>query len=523
MREDNIRDAIPKMSYDKFERFTRELLRRELYPGLNPTSPSHDLGEDARTEITTIFMHHGLKVSLAISQTTKLNKIRDDCETCKQTGRVIDVMVYVTDEDIQTDTEEKWRKEIKSDFGWDLEIRTLSWLAQAASKPEYESFVDDYLNVPPPGGDYIQTIETQFASHSRKYLSHINEKISGTNAPIRREEIDTIEGQLAQGRSIILTGEAGIGKSGIAAQLARNTMNNGQIILALDARNLGAISDELTFRNYLGLKGLVDLAVARANRYKGCRVIIDQLDNIVGTNAADILADFAIECSQHAVQIIVVCRNREHREKELLKQLTQASFVELPCAEMGDEIVRNVLREIGANQYSPEIVELGRNLLNLELIATIHQKEPDFDFTTLTNTNEVYLWECFIDTLKSREPKNFGEQVLVLAASLAKYALNRDDGDFIVNHPLPTTIQRLTSWGIINLIEGRAYRFRHEKFQDFIYSWDATERLAMPRDILLEIPIHKSRTIISWMDIIYQRKGSVVRKKFLQETLLGEQ
>ena len=47
MREDDISEAILNMSADRFERFARELVRRELYPGLNLTSESYDLGEDA--------------------------------------------------------------------------------------------------------------------------------------------------------------------------------------------------------------------------------------------------------------------------------------------------------------------------------------------------------------------------------------------------------------------------------------------------------------------------------------------
>src|SRR3989304_6339902 len=93
MREEEIRDAIIGLSGDKFELFVRELVRRELYPGLNPTSPSYDLGEDARTQSSTVFTHNGLWVSLIISKTTPLAKIKRDRETCRKTGRRIDVIV----------------------------------------------------------------------------------------------------------------------------------------------------------------------------------------------------------------------------------------------------------------------------------------------------------------------------------------------------------------------------------------------------------------------------------------------
>ena len=75
MREDDIRNAIVNMPSDRFERFARELVRRELYPGLNPTSDSYDLGEDSRTELSTIFLHEGKWISLTISKTNSLKKV----------------------------------------------------------------------------------------------------------------------------------------------------------------------------------------------------------------------------------------------------------------------------------------------------------------------------------------------------------------------------------------------------------------------------------------------------------------
>src|SRR3990172_8326022 len=101
MREDNIRNAIVNMPSDIFDRFARELVRRELYPGLNPTSESYDLGEDARTEFSTVFVHGGNRISLAISKTTSLSKISADCNTIKANKRPVDVVVYVTDEDVR--------------------------------------------------------------------------------------------------------------------------------------------------------------------------------------------------------------------------------------------------------------------------------------------------------------------------------------------------------------------------------------------------------------------------------------
>ncbi len=126
MREDDIRNAIRNMPGELFERFARELLRRELYPGLNPTSASHDLGEDARTETTTVFLHDGKWISLFASKTALWRKLKQDCKRCKQTRRRINTVVFVTAGDPRTTTQEDWRRRVRKEFRWELVVHTLS-------------------------------------------------------------------------------------------------------------------------------------------------------------------------------------------------------------------------------------------------------------------------------------------------------------------------------------------------------------------------------------------------------------
>jgi hypothetical protein len=136
MRENDIRTAIKNLSGYGFECFARELVRRELYPGLNPTSRSHDLGEDAHTEPSTLFLHDGKWVSLAASKKATWGKIEEDCRRCRETGRHIDILVFVTAGDPRTDTVRDWHKKVKQEFKWDLEVRALRWLAPAANRPK---------------------------------------------------------------------------------------------------------------------------------------------------------------------------------------------------------------------------------------------------------------------------------------------------------------------------------------------------------------------------------------------------
>jgi hypothetical protein len=522
MREDDIRAAIEGFPGDLFERFARELVRRELYPGLNPTSRSHDLGEDARTEPTTVFLHNGLWVSLAISKTGTWNKLREDCLRCKETGRRIDTIVFVTADNPRTDVEETWRQNVKEEFGWDLEVRALRWLAPVTSRPEYESLVDDYLNIPPPGGDYVQAIEAELSRETNRALSQIRILIPGIPNPLPRAEIAWIEDQLQQGRHAVLTGEVGTGKSGIGSKLAQSAFEKGMTVLLLDARRVAHIRSEPELRQYLSLKGPIASAIGRVGRYKGCRLIIDQLDNVAGLTSAQVLLECALECCKlEGVEVIVISRKREAHEVKLLERLINEGFVEMTSYPLGDSTVEEILKQLGIPEPSTDLIELGSNLLNLELIGTIRQRQPEFDFSAVME--EVDLWEQYIEIVLEREEMGStsedAERIFAQAVQLAQAGLNSEDGTFTIGYPPSPAHNRLASWQIIVHEGGRVYRFRHESFQDFLYAWDATERRLMPKIVVEEISPYKTRNVLMWMDKLYSRQAPELHRQFLREVL----
>ena len=522
MREDAIRAAIRNLPGDLFDRFARELLRRELYPGLNPTSRTHDLGEDARTEPTVVFEHNGLWVSLVISKTGTWDKLRKDCLRCKETERRIDTVVFVTAGNPRMDTIEDWRREVEQEFGWDLEVRALRWLAPAASRLEYESLVDDYLRIPPPDGDFIQNIGREFSRHTDQALNLIRLRVPGMSHSLPRNEIARVEDQLSQGKMVTLTGGAGTGKSGIGACLARSAREKDKVVLLLDARRVGHIRSETALRQHLALNGPVASAAGRVGRHRGCRLIIDQLDNIAGSAAAKILVELAVESSAlEGVEVIVISREREAHEVKLLERLASEGFVELTSYPLDESKAAEVLAQLGISQPSPELVILGRNLLNLELVGRIKQEQPTFEFSAFMD--ETDLWERYIQVLLEREEvasdSESAEQIIAEAVELAQAGLSSEDRTFLVSSPLSHPHRRLISWEMIVCEDGRVCRFRHEKLQDFLYAWDATQRNAMPATVLNEIDVHKTRNVLVWMDRIYFQRSPRLHNQFFREAL----
>ena len=364
--------------------------------------------------------------------------------------------------------------------------------------------------------DSLETIETQFSRHTDRALDRIRPLVPGIGESPLREQVIQLEDKLQQGKPVALTGDAGTGKSGVGAKLALAAREEGIVVLLLDARRLGHIQDENQLRRYFDLNSPVHSAIERIGRRKRCRFIIDQLDNIAGLDSATLLVDLAIECCQfEGVEVTVISRKRATHEKELLKRLTDAGFIELTSHPLSEDTAAEELSQLGISQPSPHLISLGRNLLNLELIGTIKQKRSDFDSSVLMD--EVDLWEQYIQILLERESsRESAEQIINEAVRLAREGLNNEDRTFCLDHPFSRRQNRLISWGII-VCEERVCRFRHEKFQDFLCAWDATQRHAMPATVLNEIGAYRTRNVLLWMRKIYSRRSPQLYKQFWKE------
>lgn len=520
MREDDIRAAIERLPGVPFERFARELLRRMLYPGLNPTSTSHDMGEDARTEASTVIMHGGRRVSIGCSKTSTLDKIRTDCRTCKRNGQQIDIMVFTTSGAPRETTIYAWKRAIKSEFGWDLEVRTIEWLAPAANEIRNEDLVNDYLYIPPPGGDHWHHVDAMCQNETQQYLRRIDQHVTGIPNPIYRQEVNLIEEQLALGRSIVVTGDAGTGKSVIGAQLATLALAVGKSVLFVDARRVRYVRSEADLRRHLSLNGAVHEALSRLGRFKGCRLIIDQLDSAAGQQSAFVLLDLALDCVKAgAIQVVVISRNREAREAKLLTYILEKGSdpISVPLLDSGRVI--HLLQQIGVVEPPTEIIELGRNLLNLDLIGRTAQQHQAISFANVTD--EVDLWEGYLSALTDREgvdTRAYDPELLVgEAVRLATISLRSENGIVCLDYPLSHEQRRLESWGVIRQEEAELhYRFGHEKLPDFLYAWNAAKSNKMPDDVIADLGPFRSANVLLWLERMYAKISLQVHMRFLE-------
>ena len=390
------------------------------------------------------------------------------------------------------------------------------YLASPYTQRTRSDLVEGILNI-----DSLTTIDAQFRRHTDRALSQIRPIIPGIADSLPREEVAWVEDRLQHGKPVTLTGDAGTGKSGVGAKLARSARERGVVVLLLDARRVGRIQSEAELRQHFDLSGPIYSAIERIGRDKRCRFIIDQLDNIVGSASATLLVELAIECCQfEGVEVVVISRKQERQEVKFIQRLADAGFVERTSDPLSEDRAAEVLDRLGISQPSADLVALGQNLLNLEFIGKIKQEQLDFDFSALMD--EVDLWERHLQVLLEREevassPES-AERIVAEAVGLARAGLNSEDRTFCVSFPPSHPHRRLISWKIIVCDDGRVCRFRHEKLQDFLFAWNATQQNAMPATVLNEIGAHRGRNVLLWMDKIYARRDSQLHIQFLKET-----
>ncbi len=360
---------------------------------------------------------------------------------------------------------------------------------------------------------------SEFKLHTDRALKSSKILIPGKSDPIVRPEVKITEDQLRLKTPVVLTGEAGSGKTGIGRILISAARMGEKETLLLDARRVEHVRNESELRQHLSLTRPVAEEIGRIGSDKGFRLLIDQLDNAVGLPSARVLTELAIDCSTlPGVEVVVISRNREGHESKLLSELTAAGFSELESRQLDQATASSLLAELNI-PTTEQLTKLAQNLLNLELIAQIKLENVSFDFSTIVD--EINLWEKYIDALAERESTGSGgypsEGILAEAVRLARQALNSDEGSFVLGLPLSRSTIRLGSWGIIVNEHDLVYRFGHDKLQDYFYAWEATKRAAMPRDIIREINPHRTSSVLEWMKRIYFHHATHLYEKFLKE------
>ncbi len=350
----------------------------------------------------------------------------------------------------------------------------------------FNSYSWTYLQQPPPVINYIGVIE--------------------------RPEIGQIQQHWqSSSNAIILYGEAGTGKSGIALRLGQLLANNGTPTLFIKATDLPSSQDPIiTIQYRMPLKGNLLDSIASLCKERACVIIIDQLDSVAGTDLGKNLVSFikALVALPN-VKILVVSRTYDLQHDPDISSL---DFQKIESGQLSLEQVTSYLSQIGTKSPSYALIELARNLLNLSLIAEVAKSSTNH---ILDLTDDIDLWKQYYLTIQQREGEEIAEYVLKLAQEVTSL----EEQAFQINFPKSEYRKRLISRGILIEAPGRRYAFRHEKLQDFLCAFSLLPEKLNFVEIVGKLGENISKGVISWLQKLYHIEFPNEEAKFIDNVL----
>ncbi len=510
--------AIDEVDGFTFQTIVLQVATEELYPSLNPSAFGGDLGEDAVIE--TVIANSDQAVGIAVSKQATIGKIRTDCEKRRQTGKKTHTVDFFTWKAPQRKTIEQWKRIILEEFGWKLIVHGKPWLLPRLEKEEFASLLDDHLAVPPPGGNFVSQIEASFAANNTSVRRGLISTLPSINRSVTRPEVKQISEFLKTGTSVVLSGEAGSGKSGIIGQLCEKA-EPSHCTLVMDARRFAHVKDRGELRQAFGLSSPLDDAVRRLGRKHGqARLIIDQFDSLCGSAALDVLRELVVACAEdEVVVVVVVCREWElQNETQLQRLLSQINFEKVSSEPPSSQTISQILESVGIEQPSEELLRISRNFLNLSLIVQLASEYTDISFSSIKE--ELQLWDLYRRSIEERETDSkdlqLGEKIVARAIALARTSLH-NPSPLRLSYPKVREETRLTSLGIIYPDDDSGYRFRHEELRAYFYAWDAvTHRGLMPENLVNEIDASQSRDVVKWMIRLYNQRAPSQAAEFIR-------
>jgi hypothetical protein len=382
--------------------------------------------------------------------------------------------------------------------------------------------VRELLRVETPETDRTLNAFVRETSNSNRVLKP---KLKGIPSVIPRYETELITEQLSKGQSVLLTGGAGTGKSGIAVALVVEAKKLDICSLLIDARRLSTFSTRSELREYFDVEEPIIDGIERLGLSTGIWLIVDQLDNIAGSRGCTLITDIILECSEKSgVSVVVMSRHKEANERDALRPILEEDFVEIICTPISEEQIREILNQVGIVDPTASVLDLARNLLNLDLICEVVNSAGSTGLENISNNTD--LWEYYRTAIRDRENvsgDNRGDAIISEAIRLARAGLHNIDRTFDLEYGMTHEQRRLVSNGIIEPVieHGLKYQFRHEKLQDYLYAWNACNLHFGRQQVIDEIDRLHLRNIIVWMLDIYQQRAAPEYLQFAAEVLPG--
>ena len=319
---------------------------------------------------------------------------------------------------------------------------------------------------------------SKLTDYSQKVSSGACRKIPGIDKPIELSEIADVFRLLQQRQHVVVTGDAGVGKTGIVVDISQRI--NTVYFIFIDSRDLCNCKSLEDINETLGLTECGLLHAIQSKAKKKCIVVVmDQCDSIWRIAGQDIILRLLRNLADvENLGIIVICRTEESRGlKDLITGKQSKDVGEVHVEILNKNLAKEKLELLGIHNPSDELIEMAKNLFNLSLIGEIAVRPDDSSLNDVTSLWDF--WEKYRGTLESEMHSNDSNyRVTACAAELARTCLINPNGTCEISSDRSEEEQVLISRNVLvqDHTLTQRYRFKHEKLRDYMYSFDAVHR-----------------------------------------------
>ncbi|MCI0621772.1 MAG: ATP-binding protein [Acidobacteria bacterium] len=351
---------------------------------------------------------------------------------------------------------------------------TRDWLARRMATRGYQLRRLAKLD---SAGPLVAEVTKNYLEGARKKLIR-QSLISRTAAQTLLSRIDNE----SLGSDFVLTGKAGVGKTGCVVEFVESLRDRGIPVLAFRVDRLVPVSTTADLGRQLGLEESPALVLATAATAGDAVLVMDQLDAISTTSgrSADLfeaveglLAEARGLRERLKLHLVIVCRAFDWENDHRLRRMVPTQHAKIEVTEFTPEEVTAVLSAVGfrIELLQPRQLELLRLPQNLSLFL-----DASFNPTTVPKFNTAKdLFDRYWDTKRravNERAAPLTDQWASIIELLCK-EMTRTQQLSVPREKLDPCatdyVAQMASEGVLTF-DGKRYGFGHESFFDYCFA-----------------------------------------------------
>ena len=300
---------------------------------------------------------------------------------------------------------------------------------------------------------------------------------------ILREEVETVLDILTladRTHGVLLTGEAGVGKSGVILQVVESLQEQGLPLITFRVDRLESTVLPSDVGHQLGLRDSPANVLAAVAQGRDCVLVIDQLD---ATSLAsgrhpqffDCVAEILQQAQAHPrMRLLLACRKFDIDNDARLRRLSgETGIVEtVPVNRLSHTTVREVVADLGfdADRLDSKQLDLLSIPLHLSLLSEVAAL-TSIDVLDFQTAKDLYdrFWDYKQDVIRMRIGRSI--QWTRVVDALCDYMSNRRILSASANtvDEYDHDAQAMASEHVL-IRDGQRYSFFHEGFFDYAFA-----------------------------------------------------